>query len=78
MASDDQAPEDVLQRGFEGEIRRHYTTRSDVQEMLEPLSDAVSTHRGYHEGTKITWTLMVPLICVLVTATAIIISAFVG
>lgn len=75
--SDEQQPTGESQRGFEGEVRRYYATRADVEEMLKPLSKELSTHLGYHEGTKVSWTLAIPLICVLVSATAILIAALV-
>ncbi|MCY4368305.1 MAG: hypothetical protein OXF41_02555 [bacterium] len=70
-------PDEFSQHGFEGEVRRHYSTRADVQELLKPLSDKLNEHLGYHEGHRFTLALLVPLICVLVTATAILIAAFV-
>ena len=82
--SEDQSPDEILQRGFAGEVRRHYPTRSDVQDMLKPMSDDLETvsgdlkkHLGYHDGQKVTWTIVVPLICVFVSATAILIAALV-
>lgn len=75
--SDDLSPEEIFQRGFIGEIQRHYSSRSEVQDMMKPLSEKLDKHLGYHEGMKVTWTLAIPLICVLVSATAILIAALV-
>ncbi|MDE0370131.1 MAG: hypothetical protein OXI84_08355 [bacterium] len=69
----DNPPDDYSSGGFAGEVQRHYTTRSDVLELLKPLHE----HLGYHEGHRFTVALLVPFVCVLVTATAIIIAAFV-
>lgn len=73
----DKTPEEFSQHGFAGEVQRHYSTRSEVQELLKPLSDQLQEHIGYHEGHKFTLALVVPLVCVLITATAMIIAAFV-
>ena len=75
--SGNELPEQFSQSGFEGEVRRHYSTRSDVQDMMEPLSEKLNKHLGYHEGLRFTLAMVVPLICVLVTATAIVITALV-
>ena len=74
---DEATPSRDVQPMSEAEVRRHYATRSEVQELLKPLSDELSTHRGYHEGTKVTLTLLIPLVCVFVSATAILIAALV-
>lgn len=68
-----ETPNGTSLRGFQGEVERHYATTSEVHEMLKPLSE----HLGYHKGLRFTVALVVPFICVLITATAIIIAAFV-
>lgn len=73
MSDDHQTPETVSQRGFEHEVRTHFATRSEVQEMLKPLD----THLGYHEGMKITWAIVVPLLAAFMSVTAILIAALV-
>lgn len=37
----DETPQEAHESGLESEIRRHYITRSDVQEMLAPLSEQI-------------------------------------
>ena len=69
----DKTPDELSQRGVPGEVQRHYATRSDVQELLEPLHK----HLGYHEGFRFTAALVIPLICVLVSAAAVLIAALV-
>ena len=73
----DGIPDEDALGGFKGEVQRHYATTSEVQAMLRPLSEKIDTHLGYHKGLRFTFALVVPLICVLITATAIIIAAFV-
>lgn len=75
MASE--TPKEVHQRGFEREVRLHYTTKSEVQELLKPLSDTLQTHLGHHEGSKVTLAMVIPLLCVLVSAAAILVAALV-
>lgn len=69
----DNPPDEYSLGGFAGEVQRHYTTRSDVLEMLEPLTK----HLGYHEGFRFTLALVIPLLCVFVSATAILLSALI-
>lgn len=77
MADEQGTPEQNLQSGFEGEVRRHFPTRAEVQDLLQPLSKELHQHLGYHEGFRFTAALVIPLFCVLITATAIIIGALV-
>lgn len=63
--------------GVVEEVRRYYVTRSDVQNMVKPIEDKVNGHLGFHEGARYQLTLLVPVGCVIVTAVAIIVAAFV-
>lgn len=77
-AQDRTQPPPSYPSGFEGEVRRHYTTRSDVQDLLKPMSDDLKKHQGYHDGFRFTVALVIPLVCVLITASAIIVAAVIG
>ena len=47
------------------------------QELIKPVSDDLKEHLGYHDGHRFTLALVIPLICVLITGSAILIAAFV-
>ena len=63
--------------GFAGEVHRHYATRSDVQDIVDPVKESINKHLGFHEGFRFTLALVVPLVCVAVSATAILIAALI-
>lgn len=73
--ADDQPPGSSL-GGFEGEVIRNYATRSTVHDMLKPVERKIDHHLGYHEGQKITWAIVVPLLAAAMSATAILVAAF--
>ena len=74
----DKPPDEFSLGGFPGEVQRHYSTRSDVQALLEPLATKLNTHLGYHKGFRLTLSLVIPFLCVLVSAAAILIAALIS
>ena len=71
----DNPPDEFSLGGFAGEVQRHYSTHSDVQDLLKPLSDQLNKHLGYHQGYRLTLALVIPFVCVLVSAAAVLIAA---
>lgn len=74
--ADDQPPGSSV-GGFEGEVIRNYATRSTVHDMLKPIEQKIDKHLGWHEGARYTTSLVIPLVCVLITAGTLLLVNFV-
>ena len=45
--------------------------------MLEPVTEKLNDHLGWHKGVRYTTSLVIPLVCVLITAGTLLIVNFV-
>lgn len=77
MADENTTPSDITVMGLQREIDLHYATRNDVHEMLEPVTEKLNDHLGWHKGVRYSTSLVIPLVCVLITAGTLLIVNFV-
>lgn len=77
MAGDDDLPDNQALGGFRAEVERHYYTRSEVRELLEPVTTKVNEHLGWHDGQRDFWNRWIPVLCVAASVTAILVAALI-